>query len=277
MAENVKYDLAHYDGGLLAQSEPHADGTLTLTSDGRLELRFKGTRKLFDGALTSYGFEVDDLDSGGCEVTMREKSNPHVAAVFDLTNVSADAFLGELALREEEAAAATRQARAGAGTRSRRHENTMQIGTRQPRTVGEVLTETSLATATAFLAFLLVAVGSVGPWIDTFLGSVGGLRGDGRVTLAAAAAGMIALAATRGRVFGVIVAGIAAAAALATAAYDFVHIRHAVANATLFGHRVADVGWGPIAVLAGAVVALAALVVQARALSRARAGRPQTS
>ena len=275
MGENIKYDLAHYDGGLPGLPESRGVGTLTLTSDGKLELRFKGTRKRIGGVIATYRFEADDLDNGGCEVTIREKDNPSVAAVFDLTDVSADAFLGELALRGEETAALAREQRAGWGARSRQQSST-QIGTGRPRTVGDVLLETPLSTATAFVGFLLVAAGSVGPWIDTFLGSVGGLRVDGRVTLGAAAVGIAVLAASRGRAAGRIVAGLAAAAALVTAGYDFIHIRDAVSGATLFGHRVADAGWGPIAVVGGAAIALAALLFEAGMLSRTPSSRSQT-
>lgn len=264
MAEDIEYDLAHYDGGLPFQSEPCAKGTLKLTSHGGWELRFKGTRKRVDGDIADYRFEADDLETGGCEVTMREKTKQLVAAVFDLTNVSADAFLGELALREEETAAIRRQRRVRAATRSRQPIDKSPSRTRPPRTVGDVLAETQLSTAAALLGFLLVGAGSVGPWVETLLGSLGGLEGDGRITIVAAATGLLALVVGHGRRARQIVAALAAVVALVTAGYDFTRIRDAVAGATLFGHRVADVGWGPLAVLAGAVIALVALVVEAR-------------
>lgn len=89
--------------------------------------------------------------------------------------------------------------------------------------------------------------------------------GDGRITLRAAAVGLLVLAVGRGRPWARVVAWLAAAVALATAGYDFVHIRHAAAGAILFGHQVADVGWGPVAPLIGAAVASAALVADTTA------------
>lgn len=195
---------------------------------------------------------------------MRDKSNQIVAAVFDLTNVSADSFLGELALREEERAANRWHRRAGTATGSREPIDQSDSRTPRPRTVGDLLAETPLSIAAVFLGFVLVAAGSVGPWIDTFLGSVGGLRWDGRITIGAAAVCIFSLALGHGRRLGRSVAPVAAAVALVTAAYDFARIQDAVAKATLFGHRVADVGWGPLAALGGAAISLVALVVEGR-------------
>lgn len=276
MAEDITYDLAHYDGGLPGEPEPRAKGTLTLRGDGEWELRFKGTLRRLDGDIAAYRFEADDLESGGCEVTMRDRSDAPVAAVFDLTNVSSDAFLGELALREEEKAATRRHRRGVAAARSRELVGHPQSATRQPRTVGDVLAQTPLSTAVASLGFVVVGAGSVGPWVQTFLGSLGGLQGDGRITIAAAAVGVLALMLGRGRRAGKIIAALVAVVALVTAAYDFARIRDAVAGATLFGHRVADVGWGPLAVLAGAVLALVALVVEVRRSLPAPGRRPSS-
>lgn len=117
MTQDIEYDLAHYDGGLTVHPEPRAKGTLAFTSSGRWELRFKGTRECVAGPISSYAFEADDLETGGCEVAMRQKGNRTEAAVFDLTDVSADAFLGELALRKEETAALNQPARTGAASR----------------------------------------------------------------------------------------------------------------------------------------------------------------
>lgn len=49
MAEDIRYDLAHYDGGLPGQPEPRAMGRLTLTSNGGWEMQFKGSRTLVGG------------------------------------------------------------------------------------------------------------------------------------------------------------------------------------------------------------------------------------
>lgn len=130
----------------------------------------------------------------------------------------------------------------------------------RPRTVGDALSDMRLSSAAAVLGFLIIVAGSFGPWVDTFLGSVGGLRGDGKITLGAAIVGIGVLVLGRGSHGAYVLAGIAAVVALVTSGYDFVHIRHAVAGASLLGHRVADVGWGPVAALLGGVTALCALV-----------------
>jgi hypothetical protein len=143
-----------------------------------------------------------------------------------------------------------------------------QSDTRKPRTVGELLTEMRLSTAAALLGAAIVAAGSVGPWVDTFLGSLGGLRGDGRITLGAAVVAVVALLAGGNTGVGRVIAGVAGLVALGTAGYDFIHIRHAAAGATLFGHRVADVGWGPIAVLGGGALMISALVADTPPLLR---------
>jgi hypothetical protein len=108
------------------------------------------------------------------------------------------------------------------------------------------------------IGLLVVAIGSVGPWV----GSTGGLHGDGRITLVAAVVGVVALVLARGRAWGRVIAWTAAAVALGTAEYNFVHIRHEATRVTLVGHHVADVGWGPIATLIGAVAAIAAVVAE---------------
>lgn len=133
-----------------------------------------------------------------------------------------------------------------------------------PRTVGDVLSGMRLSTAIAVLGFIVVAVGSIGPWVDTFIGSADGLRGDGRISLGAAIVAVAVLATGRGRPWAQVVAWIAAAVALGTAGYDFVHIRHEATRAVLFGHQIADVGWGPVAVIGGATLALTALAAEAR-------------
>jgi hypothetical protein len=77
MTEGMRYQLAHYDGGLPRHSEPRAKGTLTVTNSGRWESRFKGTRHGVDGDIASYAFQADDLDTGGCEVTIPREGRPN--------------------------------------------------------------------------------------------------------------------------------------------------------------------------------------------------------
>jgi uncharacterized protein UPF0547 len=101
MAQQTKFDIAHYDGGIHVPRAPHAKGTLTMLG-GHFELRCKGNKDWVHRSLSEFTFEADDLDAGGCEVTVRQKTDPSVVGVFDVTNASADVFLGEIALREDE-------------------------------------------------------------------------------------------------------------------------------------------------------------------------------
>lgn len=130
-------------------------------------------------------------------------------------------------------------------------------------TLAEALGKVRVSTAIVVLGLLGIAIGSVGPWVTTILGSVGGLHGDGRITLGAAAVALLALwlstVVTRGRPILLAIAGLAILVALAGAGYDVIHIEHAARGITLFGHRVARAGWGVYLVAGSAGVALAAL------------------
>jgi hypothetical protein len=138
----------------------------------------------------------------------------------------------------------------------------------EPRTLGDVLAGVRVSTAVAFLGFVGLAAGSLGPWVATVLGSAAGTHGDGKITLGAAAIAALALLIAQGRTGGAIVAGLAAAVGLGVAGYDLVHIQHAAAHATLFGPQLADAGWGVYVALVGAAVALTALVSAAPMLLR---------
>jgi hypothetical protein len=129
----------------------------------------------------------------------------------------------------------------------------------RPRTLGDV----RLTTAAALAGFIGVAVGSLGPWITTVLGSADGTRGDGKITLIAAGVGALAVLLDRGSGIGVFFAGLAALAAAATSGYDIVHIERATAGIALFGNRLATAGWGVYITFAGSLIALAALVASA--------------
>jgi hypothetical protein len=130
---------------------------------------------------------------------------------------------------------------------------------RRPRTLGDV----RLTTAAALAGFIGVAVGSLGPWITTVLGSADGTRGDGKITLIAAGVGALTMLLDRGSGIGVFFAGLAALAAAATSGYDIVHIERATAGIAYFGNRLATAGWGVYITFAGSLIALAALVASA--------------
>jgi hypothetical protein len=117
-----------------------------------------------------------------------------------------------------------------------------------------------LSTAIAVPALVLIAIGSLGPWVTTVLGSAIGTRGDGKLTLGLAVVALLAIAIGRARGTGVIVAGLAAAGALGVAAYDLVHIQH---EAYLFDAQIASAGWGVYVSLIGAAVAVVGLVMLA--------------
>ena len=102
----------------------------------------------------------------------------------------------------------------------------------RPRTLGDV----RLSSAVGVLGFVAAAVGSVGPWITTVLGSVAGTHGDGKITLAAAVVGVVALGVIRGAAR-TRIASSAALVVMAVAAYDIVHIEREVAKVTLSGIR----------------------------------------
>lgn len=101
LAHRIEYELAHYDGGIQVPPVPRSNGRLTLVGS-EFELRFKGSKERVRGSVSEFSFEAEDLDDGGCEVTVRQKTDPSVVGVFDLTNASADEFLGEIALREDD-------------------------------------------------------------------------------------------------------------------------------------------------------------------------------
>jgi hypothetical protein len=137
----------------------------------------------------------------------------------------------------------------------------------KPRTLGDV----RLTTAAALAGFIGAAVGSLGPWITTVLGSADGTRGDGKITLIAAGVGALAMLVDRGSGVGASFAVLAALAAAATSGYDIVHIERTTAGIAFFGNRLATAGWGVYVTFAGSLIALAALVASARPFPRVAA------
>jgi hypothetical protein len=127
LGQLTKFNLAHYDGGLQVPQTPHDRGTLTL-GGSHFELRFKGNKGWVYRSLSEFTFEAEDLDDGGCEVTVRQTTDPSVVGVFDVTNASADAFLGEIALHEEERDAAAQRPVANLGSDDRYAINPLGLG-----------------------------------------------------------------------------------------------------------------------------------------------------
>ena len=123
----MKFNLAHYDGGLQVPQTPHGKGTLTLAGS-HFELRFKGNKGSVYRSLSEFTFEAEDLDDGGCEVTVRQKTDPGVVGVFDVMNASADELLGEIALREEEGDAAEQSSVTNVGSDDRYTINPLGFG-----------------------------------------------------------------------------------------------------------------------------------------------------
>lgn len=130
------------------------------------------------------------------------------------------------------------------------------------RTVGEALSNLSVATGTALLGALLMAAGSVGPWIDTFLGSRSGTSGggDGLITLAAAAIAFLVTLGTASQKKGArvspIMALLAGLAGGAIGVIDLIDI-----HGKIQGTEGVSVGWGIYAVIVGAAVIIGAIVV----------------
>ena len=112
----------------------------------------------------------------------------------------------------------------------------------------------------ALLGLGALAVGSLGPWATTFIASVSGTQGDGKLTL-----GAVALLLGRG---GSVFAALVALVALGICIYDLVNVSHKAAQITVAGVQVAHVGWGLYTATGGAAVALIGAI--AYRLSRAR-------
>lgn len=118
---------------------------------------------------------------------------------------------------------------------------------------GATVGTTNGVDGTALLAyggFLAVIIGSIGPWATTPLSSVAGTSGDGVMTIAAAALGLITLA-----IGWMPFARVFAVAAAAIGVYDAVHIHQKAQQVVAFGVQIAHVGWGVYVVIAGGVIA----------------------
>ena len=112
--------------------------------------------------------------------------------------------------------------------------------------------------AVVLLGAVLMAVGSIGPWITAFGGllSVAGTNGDGKITLVCALIVAAAtISASAGHSLGVL-AMIAAVVGLGVGVYDLSHL----ANITGQADGLAQTGWGLYAVVVGGGLAAVALV-----------------
>jgi hypothetical protein len=139
------------------------------------------------------------------------------------------------------------------------------------RSVGDALGGISLPAGLALLGALVIAAGSIGPWVDTILGSLSGTRGDGQITLAAAVLAFVCtflVATGKGGRLSMVVALLAGVGAGITAIVDLVDIQQRVEGTTLFGAQMATPGWGIYAVIVGAVLVVAG-VLAARGSIRA--------
>jgi hypothetical protein len=135
------------------------------------------------------------------------------------------------------------------------------------RSVGDALGGMSVPAGLALLGALVIAAGSVGPWVDTVLGSLNGTRADGQITLAAAVlafACTFLIATGKGGRLSMVVALLAGVGAGITAVVDLVDIQHKVEGATLFGAQMATPGWGIYAVIVGAVLVVAGVLAADR-------------
>lgn len=113
------------------------------------------------------------------------------------------------------------------------------------RTVGAALSDLAVSEAVGFAALALVVVGSLGPWVSTFVGSVSGTSGDGVITigLAIGAAVLSWASWTRAAILACVIAA-------AVAGYDAVNISKTVGSSALV-----HAGWGVYLTCAAAIVA----------------------
>jgi hypothetical protein len=123
----------------------------------------------------------------------------------------------------------------------------------RPRTVGELVSSTSVPTACVFLGLILCIIASVAPWATSPVVTADGTDGDGKITIAIAAIGLIVLFA-RGSARTLMVLSLIL---VGFGVFEAIHIHDTVSGVTLFGQQVADVGWGVYALIAGSVIAFA--------------------
>lgn len=137
---------------------------------------------------------------------------------------------------------------------------------KSPTTIGEAFSGLSVASGVALLGALVVAAGSLGPWIETFLGSVSGMRGDGRLTLLAAVVAFTftLLWSRRAGTARAAIALLAAVGAGAVAVIDISNINEELSGKELLGTQIATVGWGLYAVVVGSAMVVGGMLAAAR-------------
>jgi hypothetical protein len=99
--------------------------------------------------------------------------------------------------------------------------------------------------------FGAVLIGSIGPWlVASPLSSVSGFDGYGRITVIAAAIGIV-LELVQQRAWAMVLGLVAAAIGI----YDAIHVHDTLTHERLFTLQVGHVGWGVYVVIVGGVIA----------------------
>lgn len=119
--------------------------------------------------------------------------------------------------------------------------------------VGGSLSGFPAAAAVAVLGGILMAIGSVGPWVTTVFASVSGTHGDGKLTLVAAVAA-IAFAVLMGTRKGGIVSAVMTMLAALAGGFVGVSDLQSVNDKLQRFDGVATIGWGLYVVIAGAAL-----------------------
>ena len=63
----------------------------------------------------------------------------------------------------------------------------------KPRTLGELISRTTLPTACIFIGLVVCVIASVAPWATSPINSVAGIDGDGKITIGIAALALVIL------------------------------------------------------------------------------------
>jgi hypothetical protein len=119
------------------------------------------------------------------------------------------------------------------------------------RTVGDLVSKTTLPAACVSLGLVLCVVASTAPWATSQVDSASGLDGDGKITIAIAALALVLLlvrdSAPTLATLSLILVGFGI--------FEAIHIHDKVSKLTLFGQPVVHVGWGVYVLIAGGVLA----------------------
>jgi hypothetical protein len=137
----------------------------------------------------------------------------------------------------------------------------------RPRTVGELVSRTTLPAAAIFLGLVLCIIGSLAPWATSPINSAAGIDGDGKITIGIAILALILLvvrdSAPTLATLSLILIGFGV--------FEAIHIHDKVSQVTLFGQQVDHVGWGVYLIIAGGVLAFLGSWQAARTATSTRA------